>query len=397
MLYIQLTLLQWENFDRLENLCRFLCRCRVDTLSLVSNLIGPTEASPLAGPPPPHQHKMTSTVSSSAFDEFKSKFRENNTSVERGGILCDKRQVEADDDLNDIFTSSASPSPPSSIHQNTTTVADIDTYYAYGEMLAKCGRLQESFEVYAHVCGLLNESVPLEKLTSLVHALVDNLKRFVSWIKSCDHSTSSGCDSNSDIHTDCIDQLLCPICEDILKYPVTSVCGHTFCRQCCFGRTQCSICCENFLNISLAVPSINNSSSSSLTFSENSLHSCSNHPLHKYSNNNFSDSSSTIAMASSSTSSSSSSSSTYSNSSIYLEQDVLVRRLVEKWWAPQLQAAELNDNAQRCLDNGFLDEALKNCNQSLMLGKFKYILKFYTPNLWCHSSHDCLLISQNSP
>lgn len=308
---------------------------------------------------------MASTVSSSTLDDFKSKYRESATTVERE--LCDKRQVEASDD---IYTPSLRPSspPPSLIHQNSTAriVADIDTYYAYGEMLAKCGRLQESFEVYAHACRLQHESVPLEKLTCLVHALVDNLKRFVSWIKSCDHGPHATNTSSSDHYGDCIDQLLCPICEDILKYPVTSVCGHTFCRQCCFGRTQCSICCENFQNTSpLIVPS--NSSISLLTFAENSSHSCSNHTLHKYSNN-FSDSSSTIAMPSSSASVSSSASSVY-----YLEQDVLVRRLVEKWWAPQLQAAELNDNAQRCLDNGFLDEALKNCNQSLMLGKLLYL------------------------
>lgn len=51
------------------------------------------------------------------------------------------------------------------------------------------------------------------------------------------------------------------------------------------------------------------------------------------------------------------------------EQDILIRKLVEKWWAPLISASESNKEAERNLDQNFLDEALKNCNQSLEKGQ----------------------------
>lgn len=208
---------------------------------------------------------------------------------------------------------------------------NLDVYYGYGDTLAKLGRLKESFDVYAHICNHLYGIVPLEKLKCLVLSLVDSLKALVSWSSNNNASIFINTLDQNYSDNEHKDQLLCPVCEDILKYPVTSICGHSFCRQCCFGRTQCSVCGERFINIA--------------SFSPHSLSSIYGHSYNcaNASNNSY--------------------------SCISFEQDVLIRRLVEKWWGPQLRASELNDEAQRCLENELLDEALKSCNQSLELGK----------------------------
>lgn len=190
---------------------------------------------------------------------------------------------------------------------------DLDRLYDHGESLAKQGKLRESFDVYAHISDILHEEkklMPLERLMCLAYTLANNMKTIV---------TKNNLQINKGNDDSLFDQLLCPVCEDILKYPVTSVCGHTFCRQCCFGRTQCSVCKEKFVSF----PSTNILTPQS----ENS------------------------------------------NVSINFEQNIFIKRLIEKWWNPQLRAAEYNDDAQRCLENNQLDDALKNCNNSLKLGK----------------------------
>lgn len=55
----------------------------------------------------------------------------------------------------------------------------------------------------------------------------------------------------------------------------------------------------------------------------------------------------------------------------HFKQDVLVSRLVEKWWAPNIQARFHNDEAQAQLQQDELDRALKSCNSSL--GKCKQL------------------------
>lgn len=54
---------------------------------------------------------------------------------------------------------------------------------------------------------------------------------------------------------------------------------------------------------------------------------------------------------------------------IGFEQDILVRRLAERWWGPELKAADFNEEAQRHLESNALDEALRCCNQSLEHGR----------------------------
>lgn len=48
-----------------------------------------------------------------------------------------------------------------------------------------------------------------------------------------------------------------------------------------------------------------------------------------------------------------------------LKQDVLISRLVEKWWMPYIQAESVNDKTKTLLRQNAFDEALKSCNDSL--------------------------------
>lgn len=48
-----------------------------------------------------------------------------------------------------------------------------------------------------------------------------------------------------------------------------------------------------------------------------------------------------------------------------LKQDVLISRLVEKWWMPYIQAEAVNDKTKTLLRQNAFDEALKSCNDSL--------------------------------
>lgn len=247
-------------------------------------------------------------------------------------------------------------------YNNKSCIGDtnLELFYGYGDSLAKLGRLKESFDVYAHICQQLYGIVPVDRLKCLAISLIEQIKSLLvtTWRSNNNSnkyinnttifSDNNDNDDESNVNRNPIDPLLCSICEDILKYPVTSICGHTFCRQCCFGRTECFVCGHNFFS--------NSSSSSNTTTTTTTT------PTD-------------IVIASSSSTSSSCFVSNYNcaNNDIYthtsFEQDVLIRRLVEKWWEPELRATELNDEAQRHLENNSLDEALKCCNKSLEYGK----------------------------
>ncbi|XP_062540914.1 LON peptidase N-terminal domain and RING finger protein 1 [Armigeres subalbatus] len=180
-----------------------------------------------------------------------------------------------------------------------------------------------------------------------------------------------------------VDPLCCPICEDILRFPVTANCGHTFCRQCCFGHSQCTVCSQKFPTISSGVggllPQATVTSGSSATAGTTltllpSPLSTATASLSMVS------AASSLAMATvapnhdkqgpdipvvGAAAVGGRGGDSDSAGVIGFEQDILVRRLVERWWGAELKAAEINEEAQRHLEYDALDEALRCCNQSL--------------------------------
>lgn len=203
--------------------------------------------------------------------------------------------------------------------QNDSAYDSLDTFMGYGDALACTGRIEQSFDAYAHIHGQFGYTVPLDGLHHLSLALLNSVTASVLSQQNRSHqnnsasgvqqsiiSVSNNSNNNNNIGSviGCSDPLCCALCDDILKCPVTAVCGHTFCGECCYGQTECKICGKVF--------------------------------------------------------------STFGDS---FKQDVLVLRLVEKWWSP-----ESNDRAISYMQRNTLDEALKSCNESLEKCKLTRVL-----------------------
>lgn len=207
----------------------------------------------------------------------------------------------------------------------------MDAYFGYADSLARTGNIKESFDIYATICSRLGHGVPLDRLKHLTIGLLDYVslmrcnnitfptESLLALPSNKDENGSKSMTNNEnnntdeitepiDISGDCLkDPLACPVCEDVLIWPVTTVCGHTFCRQCSYSQALCVVCGQKFL---------------------------------MYSDN--------------------------------FKQDVLISRLVEKWWSAEIQAQLLNLESKTYLQQNLLDDALKACNASLE--KCKYFL-----------------------
>lgn len=165
-------------------------------------------------------------------------------------------------------------------------------------------------------------------------------------------------------------------CEEVLKYPVTNLCGHSFCRECCFGRTKCNVCGSEFPLINI-LPQMNKEQSddenfapscSTSTNSSGSIKKCTT-ITSEISSHEKNENESDCAENDFYGRHDSFNNNESCNKCRGFEQDILIRKLVEKWWGPLLKASELNKEAEQHLERDLLDEALKTCNQSLEIGK----------------------------
>lgn len=175
----------------------------------------------------------------------------------------------------------------------------LDVLYGYADALAASGRLQASLEVFAHISRrLAGYAVPLEKLHHISVALVTSVigagrRKTGPAQPMATPAAEANALATPTPAPASVDPLCCAICGDVLRSPMTALCGHTFCGECLLGGQQqhCCLCGMAFKQC---------------------------------------------------------------------KPDVLVQRLVEKWWSP-----EENKRAAGQLEQSAMAEALRSCNESL--------------------------------
>ena len=86
------------------------------------------------------------------------------------------------------------------------------------DSLAKSGRLNDAFSVYAHAFRL--GDVKEEQLLHLVSSLIENANK------------KEGAPVQKSVDSASVDMFSCTVCNSLLQEPATIPCGHTFCRPC---------------------------------------------------------------------------------------------------------------------------------------------------------------------
>uniref|UniRef100_A0A1L8DSL0 Putative e3 ubiquitin ligase n=1 Tax=Nyssomyia neivai TaxID=330878 RepID=A0A1L8DSL0_9DIPT len=186
------------------------------------------------------------------------------------------------------------------MRDGSATVPQCDLYFGYADCLAHLGRLPEAFDAYAHAGVHMAQGciVPLERWRHATIALIQSCT-LPALSRRTSLATITATNGIPGAHTEAIaDALLCPVCEEIPRTPVTLVCGHTHCKSCVRERLACRVC--------------------GLKIDSNDQ-----------------------------------------------EKDVLVSRLVERWWGQDMKVESTNEQAQSFLEKCLYDEALRCCNQSL--------------------------------
>ena len=191
---------------------------------------------------------------------------------------------------------------------------NFEVLLGYGDSLARCGRIRESIDVYSRCLALGN--VPSDKLRHLVNAMLEDL--------GVPTSNTNNQSSRRVVVIPETASFACPKCEGAMYQPVTLDCGHTFCRVCVEEGESCRVCGQRRL--------------------------CEDAPQ--------------LAQQ--------------QQQQVNLETNVLVQRLVEKWWPREAEASAARHEADALMKKGLLNEALERYDLAVQLGEFLIYVFFST-------------------
>jgi hypothetical protein len=187
------------------------------------------------------------------------------------------------------------------IHEGCLKEKDgsVDLCCGYVNSLAKAGRLRETLDVFSYRYRLQGGNdggfMTQEKIRHLATALLDTI---IANTTGPSLSPARG--------------FACRICDGILVQPVTTACGHTFCRRCVArdASTSCRQCGQKIVSGAMLVT------------------------------------------------------------------NVLMKGLSEKWWADEVRAARLREEGDELFQRNEADQAMAKYGEALQIGECSDRLSF---------------------
>lgn len=175
-------------------------------------------------------------------------------------------------------------------------------YILYAKSLCYSRRLKDALDVYSHVCHATNSALPNDQGKILACTLHDEIVNLSLCRTNNSTSSSSNNSNNNKNNNNCGIEIYDPL--------LCPICHEIFVQPITIlcGHTFC----RNCIGTSNQCPECNT----------------------PFNDENF-------------------------------EQDILIKKLIEKWFPHEIQASELNEETNEYLDLNSLDDALRCCNESL--------------------------------
>ncbi|KAE8751838.1 hypothetical protein FOCC_FOCC001315, partial [Frankliniella occidentalis] len=198
---------------------------------------------------------------------------------------------------------SSSPSPSRGV-----TPPDLDLLLRYADALAKLGRVGESLHAFDRATRLAaGLAAGIAAPGAHPHAprpalAADRLRTLAGALLEQVGVAGAPAGEGHDYRSTTRDSLTCPACDCVLQCPVTLPCGHTGCRRCLTGRDGRLSCPKCPYRTAPGVQVVTN---------------------------------------------------------------VLVQRLVERWWGKELRAALLRDQGNALFHDGKVQDALRKYDEAV--------------------------------